>query len=253
MLISVVIPTLNRSQLVLEAVKSVLNQTVKPFEIIVVDDGSTDDTKEVLEDLNIKYIYQENKGVSSARNRGIQEARGGWIAFLDSDDVWLENKLEEQILFHQNNDFLISQTDESWVRDGQKVNKTKKYKKQSGAIFFHSLDVCSITPSSVIINKVIFEDIGLFDESLEVCEDYDLWLRITRLYPVGLIEKELIEKRAGHGDQLSFKYHSMDLYRLKALKKHSELPDVKDLIDKKRNILYKGAKKYNNDDLIKEL
>lgn len=254
MTISVVIPTFNRAEFVLQAVESVLNQTHKPDEIVVIDDGSTDNTKDLLKDLGVRYIYQENRGVAAARNRGVCEAKNEWIAFLDTDDIWLPEKQEEQIIFHkQNPNILISQTDELWIREGKKVNKPKRYKKHGGDLFFRSLDVCSITPSSVLVHKSVFDKAGLFDEKLEVCEDYDLWLRIAKEFPVGLIENELIEKRAGHGDQLSFRYHSMDMFRLKALKKHREIKEVRDLIDKKRDILYKGAKKYNNTQLMKEL
>ena len=137
MKISIIIPTYNRAKFLLEAVNSVFNQTVKPFEIIVIDDGSNDNTKEVLENLDVKYIYQKNRGVSSARNRGVKEAKGDWICFLDSDDIWLEDKLKEQILFHQNSDFLISQTDEVWIRNDKRVNKPKRYKKYGGNIFLN--------------------------------------------------------------------------------------------------------------------
>lgn len=248
--ISVVIPTFNRQDFIKRAVESVLNQSFQPLEIIVVDDGSTDNTKEVLKDLNITYIYQKNSGVSSARNRGIEIAKAQWVCFLDSDDIWEEKKLEKQVEFHKKNSFLISQTEEKWIRNNKLINKPKHYKKHSGDIFQHSLQLCSITPSSVIIHKDIFKDIGVFDEELQVCEDYDLWLRITQKYPVGLIPEELVQKIAGHNNQLSFTTPTMDLYRLRALEKHLDVQGVREVYDKKKNILINGAKKHGNRDLL---
>ncbi|MBU0650624.1 glycosyltransferase, partial [bacterium] len=128
----------------------------------------------------MSYHYQKNSGVSSARNKGILLSKGKYLAFLDSDDEWKKNKLKKQIEFFKENPALkICQTDEEWIRNGKWINQKKIHQKKSGWIFEPSLELCLISPSSVIIHKDIFDHIGLFDETLMACEDYDLWLRIT--------------------------------------------------------------------------
>lgn len=261
MQISVVIPTYNRYEFLQRALESVFSQTYKASEIIVIDDGSTDNTSEIQKDFpQIKYIYQTNSGVSSARNLGILNAVNEWVAFLDSDDTWHENKLQAQVAFHKENSvILMSYTDEQWIRDGKEVNIPKKFKKYGGEIFEKSLEFCNIAPSSVLIHKKLFVEVGYFDESLEVCEDYDLWLRIALKNKIGLIDKKLITKYAGHGDQLSFKYWGMDRFRVLALEKLLTLCDnskqyelIKQVAQKKYNLLLKGAKKYDKLSEIKK-
>jgi glycosyltransferase involved in cell wall biosynthesis len=217
--VSVIIPTYNRARIIEEAVDSVLAQDYKGFELIVVDDGSTDNTSEVLaryED-DIRMIFQMNKGVSAARNRGIAEAAGKLIAFLDSDDLWLPQKLSTQVeFFRQRPDALICQTEEVWVRNGVRVNPKQRHKKPSGMIFKPSLELCLVSPSAVMIRRELLDTVGNFDETLPACEDYDLWLRISCRFPVFLIETPLIVKRGGHDDQLS-KRAGLDKFRIKAI------------------------------------
>jgi len=218
--ISVIIPTYNRSAMLLRALESVRRQTLPPTEIIVVDDGSTDDTAKVItrEFPEVQYIHQENSGVSSARNTGINAARGEWIAFLDSDDEWLPTKLGEQVkALHHQPEYRISHTAEIWIRHGRQVNPMKKHRKYGGYIFQQCLPLCIISPSSVIIHRSVFQEVGMFDESLPACEDYDLWLRICARYPVLYIEKPLIVKYGGHLDQLSRRFWGMDRFRIYAL------------------------------------
>ena len=217
--VSVVIPTYNRAWVVKEAVDSVLAQDYKDFELIVVDDGSTDDTSEVLASYgdDIRVYFQENKGVSAARNRGMAEASGRFIAFLDSDDLWLPKKLSAQVeFFHQKPDALICQTEEVWIRNGIRVNPKKRHQKPSGMIFEPSLELCLVSPSAVMIRRDMLESSGGFDENLPACEDYDLWLRISCRFPVYLIDTPLIIKRGGHDDQLS-KKAGLDKFRIKAI------------------------------------
>jgi glycosyltransferase involved in cell wall biosynthesis len=217
--VSVVIPTYNRAWGVKAAVDSVLAQDYKDFELIVVDDGSTDDTSEVLASYgdDIRVYFQENKGVSAARNRGIAEASGRFIAFLDSDDLWLPKKLSAQVeFFHQKPDALICQTEEVWIRNGIRVNPKKRHQKPSGMIFEPSLELCLVSPSAVMIRRDMLESSGGFDENLPACEDYDLWLRISCRFPVYLIDTPLIIKRGGHDDQLS-KKAGLDKFRIKAI------------------------------------
>lgn len=222
MKVSVIIPTFNREKRLKEALDSVLNQTIKPFEIIVVDDGSTDNTKNLIKrnypDFN--YIYQENKGVSAARNLGIKNAKGDLLAFLDSDDSWKPEKLEKHIEFIMKNPkYRVSQTDEIWIRNGKFVNPMKKHKKVGGDIFIPSLNLCLISPSAVIIEKSAFEYYGLFDENLKACEDYDLWLRVSAFEEIGLLEEKLTVKYGGHSDQLSKAFPAMDRFRVYAIEK----------------------------------
>jgi glycosyltransferase involved in cell wall biosynthesis len=220
-LVSVIIPTYNRAWVLREAIDSILAQEFKDFELIVVDDGSTDNTGEILDsyEQDILVLRQSNKGVSAARNRGIDAAEGRLIAFLDSDDLWLPRKLSSQVdFFNSNPAAVINQTEEIWVRNGVRVNPKTRHHKFSGMIFERSLALCLVSPSAVMIKKNLFSEVGVFDENLPACEDYDLWLRISCRYPVHLIETPLIMKRGGHADQLS-KAHGLDKYRIQALKK----------------------------------
>lgn len=221
-LVSIIIPTYNRSSFLLEAVGSVLQQTFKDFELIVVDDGSTDGTAEALkkDKDRLTVHYQANQGVSAARNQGLRLARGRWIAFLDSDDLWLPKKLETQMgFFSRHEEAVISQTEEIWVRNGRRVNPQKKHQKYSGDIFAPSLDLCLVSPSAVMIKRDVFDAVGFFDESLPACEDYDLWLRISAQWPVYLINQPLIIKQGGHPDQLSRTIPTLDRYRIQSLVK----------------------------------
>jgi len=221
--VSVVIPTYNRAWCIGRAISSVLYQEFEEYEVIVVDDGSTDNTKEILSLFGnrIRVIsHPENKGVSCARNTGIKSSRYRYIAFLDSDDYWLPKKLLAQMeFFEKNPDALICQTQEIWIRKGKRVNPKKKHLKPSGDIFIPSLRLCLVSPSAVMLKKSLFDEVGLFDEQLPVCEDYDMWLRISCRYPVYLLDKELVVKTGGHTDQLSSKYWGMDRYRIYSLVK----------------------------------
>ncbi len=220
-LVSVIIPTYNRGWILKEAIDSVLAQDFADFELIVVDDGSTDNTQDILSSYkeNIVVLRQDNKGVSSARNRGVVSASGQFIAFLDSDDLWLPKKLSMQVgFFNTNPDALICQTEEKWFRNGIRVNPKKRHKKLTGDIFEPSLYLCLVSPSAVMIKCSLFEKTGMFDETLPACEDYDMWLRVSCRHPVYLINTPLIIKRGGHDDQLSGS-SGLDRYRIQSLKK----------------------------------
>jgi len=220
--VSVILPTFNRMPLLERALLSVLDQTVQPQEIIVVDDGSTDGTAGLLRGRypQVRYFYQSNQGVSRARNTGISMARAPWIAFLDSDDQWLENKLALQWeLLQASSGYWLCHTEEIWIRHGKRVNPMNKHKKYAGHIYDKCLPLCAISPSSVMLHRELLETVGLFDEALPACEDYDLWLRICSRYPVLFIETPLIVKYGGHEDQLSRRYWGMDRFRIQALLK----------------------------------
>lgn len=254
--VSVVIPTFNRKGFLKEAIESVLRQTYKDLEVIVVDDGSEDGTEEVITaygDKRIKYVWQPNRGPSAARNRGAAMAGGEFLAFLDSDDLWTPRKLEKQVSFFEENPFArICYTDEIWIRRGVRVNPKKRHQKYSGWIYPYCLPLCIISPSSVMFKRELWEEIGGFDESFPFCEDYEIWLRISSVEPIFLIPEKLIVKRGGHEDQLSRRW-GMDVWRVKALVKilsQRQLPSewkaltVQELL-KKAQIAINGFRKRN--------
>lgn len=220
--VSVIIPTFNRAQVLGRALDSVFAQTFQNFEIVVVDDGSTDETPELLAAYGsrVTVLAQANRGVSSARNRGIRASSGEYVAFLDSDDAWLPDKLTRQIaVLDQHPDIPLCHTEEIWIRRGVRVNQMKKHHKQGGYIFPACLPFCVISPSSAMLRRAVFDEVGDFDESLPACEDYDLWLRITKTYPVIFISDPLIVKYGGHADQLSRMHWGLDRFRIRALEK----------------------------------
>ncbi len=220
--VSAIIPTFNRLGSLCSAIDSVLAQQYPLHELIVVDDGSTDGTALHLTRHYpmVKLIRQSNHGVSYARNRAIEQAQGEWLAFLDSDDRWFPDKIGTQIQALADAPAnRLCHCDEHWIRNGERVNPKRKHQKRGGHIFEHCLPLCVISPSATMIHKSLFDDIGLFDESLPACEDYDLWLRICAQESVLYVDQPLLEKTGGHDDQLSQRYPAMDRFRLQALAK----------------------------------
>ena len=265
---SVIIPTYNRNHTLKRAVKSVLKQTHKDFELIIVDDGSNDETSDYLSELKVKFptkklivISQDNKGVSAARNEGIKNSSGEWIAFLDSDDEWSKRKLEIQKKYIEKNPRIKwCHGNERWVRNGEHLNQKKVHQKDGGDLFLRSLGLCLISPSTVVIHHRLFQELGNFREDFVVCEDYDLWLRFLNKYEIGFCEEVLITKYGGHDDQLSKKFKAMDYYRVKSM--NSILPvisnqervsAVKEQIQKKCVILISGYKKFGNIENLEEI
>jgi len=217
-LISAIIPTYNRAWCVREAVDSVLAQRGAEVECIVVDDGSSDGTRELLADMSVRYIYQENRGPAAARNRGIAEAGGEFIAFLDSDDLWTKDKCARQERYlRENPDCLLVHCNERWIRNGEHLNQGKRHVRGGGDQFERSLELCCISPSSVMVRHGLFDRVGAFDEAAAPCEDYDLWLRVTARFPVGFIPDVLVIKRGGHPDQLTRRIPNLDYYRIMAI------------------------------------
>lgn len=218
--VSCIITTFNRASYLNQAIESIMAQNFKSFELIVVDDGSTDHTGSMLEGHKkaIHYIFQPNRGASAARNRGLEMAKGEYIAYLDSDDLWDPHKLSLQTRFlDRNPDYPLCYTEEIWYRNGIRVNPRDRHRKYSGHIFQKCLPLCIISPSSAMIRRKTLVDLGGFDEDLPAAEDYDLWLRVTCRYPVYLLPLPLITKRGGHSDQLSRKVANLDKYRIQAL------------------------------------
>jgi len=252
--VSVIIPTFNRQEVIERALRSVYAQNRPADEVIVVDDGSSDGTETIITEgfPEVTYLYQENRGVSAARNRGILEAKGEWIAFLDSDDEWLPGKLERQLQqLSEQPDLRICHTEEIWIRNGTRVNQMDKHAKSGGWIFNKCLPLCAMSPSSILIHRTLFETLGGFDENLPACEDYDLWLRMTARHPVLYISEPQIKKYGGHDDQLSRKFWGMDRFRIASLEKtiNSGLLNKMDreaaieMLIKKTNIYLKGLRK----------
>ncbi|HCM41807.1 MAG TPA: glycosyl transferase [Candidatus Omnitrophica bacterium] len=259
---SVIIPSYNRAPILERAIQSVLIQKGPPFEIIVVDDGSTDETEKVVHNLfrlagntrplPLKFVAQENRGVSAARNTGIYHSKGEWLAFLDSDDEWLPGKLEAQTRFFEAHpEYQICQTDEIWIRNGFRVNKMKKHEKKGGWIFNECLPLCAVSPSAVMMHRSLFDEVGLFREDYPACEDYELWLRVAPRYPIGLVPEPYLKKYGGHEDQLSHQFEAMDRFRAKALSEviasgilHTKQKQAAQaMLDEKLRILQLGAEK----------
>jgi len=254
MQISVIIPSYNRAHTLANALDSVLAQSYRASQIIVVDDASEDETALLLShypDVEVVRM-QSNQGVSAARNAGLAAANGEWIALLDSDDEWLPEKLAQQVAAAQRQpEIRIFHTQEQWVRNGRRVNAMNKHAKPDGWIYQDSLALCCVSPSSVMIHRTVFEQCGGFDTQLPACEDYDLWLRIFSRYPVCLIDQELLIKYGGHPDQLSRQHWGMDRFRIIALQKmlESDLLNAEDrdlsrkMLLEKCAVLIQGANK----------
>ncbi len=226
----------------------------------MVDDGSTDNTQELLSEFypSVQIIEQRNSGVSAARNAGVKVAAGEWLAFLDSDDEWLPDKIEKQMTAASDNpDYKLIHCDEIWIRNGVRVNAMDKHEKFGGFIFDKCLPRCVISPSATIIQRDLFDEIGLFDETMPACEDYDLWLRICSRYPVLYLEEKLLRKYGGHEDQLSRKHWGMDRFRVEALDRiiragsldKAQLSSARSMLITKCNILLAGAEKHGNVEL----
>ncbi|MBI5250933.1 MAG: glycosyltransferase [Desulfomonile tiedjei] len=254
-LVTVIIPTYNRALLVRRAIRSVLRQTFPDFEVIVVDDGSDDSTPEVLDRFgrSIKWMSQKHSGVSAARNTGIEQANGRLLAFLDSDDEWRAEKLARQVALFKKcrKTSFICHTDEIWKRDGKVVSQKKIHRKQGGSFFERALELCLISPSSVMISRSLLDEVGWFDTELIAAEDYDLWLRITAFHEVDFVPEPLVVKHGGGPDQLSMTTPAIDTYRIRAILKILADPRltedyrkaaVKELI-RKCKIVYLGCLK----------
>ena len=194
MKVSVIITTYNRSKLLKRAIESVLSQTFKDFEMIVVDNGSTDNTKEIAKDYNVKYIFQENSGgAAKPKNTGIKVAQGKYIATLDDDDEWLPTKLEKQIELLENSDFDV-------VGCNILINGKIKYKIPKYKNLFERMLVTDDmgTGSAIVYKKKVFDEAGLFDENLKSGQDKEMRIRLARDYKFGFVDEYLINYYTGH-------------------------------------------------------
>ena len=261
--VSVIIPTYNRVKFLPACINSVLKQSIPVEEIILVDNNSSDGTVNYIRDKfkMVRVLIERNKGVSFARNLGILNSKNNWVAFLDSDDEWMPDKIQKQIELIKRLNYKVNfiHTNEKWVRNNIILNQKKKHAKKGGYIFQDCLDICKISPSSTLIKKSLFDQYGLFNTKFKVCEDYELWLRFTSKIEIGYINEVLIKKNGGHNDQLSKKYWGIDRYRIKALEKlivtnnltiEYKVMAVKKLIEK-INILILGAINRKNKRILK--
>ena len=262
-LVSVIIPTYNRAYILPLAIESVINQTFQDLELIIIDDASEDNTKELVEKYmrisKIPIVYFRNKkrlGPAGARNIGIELAKGRLIAFLDSDDRFLPEKIEKQVKFLEKHpEYFLVQTEEIWYKQGKRIFPKRIHRKAKGFFFHRAVKLCVVSMSTVIIKKEVFKEVGKFDENFPVCEDYEFWLRVSLKYPMGLVEEELVAKDGGRPDQLSAQ-KGLDYYRVLALikifKQYNKVltPEQKLLLykeaKKKFQIFWKGALKYGN-------
>jgi len=251
---SIIIPTFNRRDFLHKAISTVIAQTFQDWELVVVDDGSTDNTEQMVrafEDPRIHFIFQSNHGVAHARNQGLKVAKGQWVAFLDSDDWWLPQKLNvfAQNIDH-NPDIKIFHSEETWFRQGELLNQKSKHQKPDGWVYLNALPLCCISISTAVIHNSVLEQVGHFDESLPACEDYDFWLRATHTFEVKLIPEYLTEKEGGREDQLSSQ-PGLDQYRVQALAKMlrsgalapEEFEATRKELCKKARVFVNGAQK----------
>lgn len=261
-LVSVILPTYNRAQLTKRALLSVLAQSYSQLEIFIVDDGSEPSQQIDFSSFNDSRIYYHSiphSGVSAARNAGINKSTGSLIALLDSDDEWMPQKIARQVeLLESNADISLCHTEEEWIRRGRRVNPRQIHKKADGEAFASCVSMCCISPSAAMIRRELFSEIGLFDEAMRVCEDYDLWLRFTANHRVALISEPLVRKYGGHQDQLSQSEPAIDRFRVFALCKLliaqklslSQIELVQSGIAQRLSVLCLGAEKRENLALI---
>lgn len=263
-LVSVILPTYNRAGLIGRALDSVLAQSYANWECVIMDDGSGDNTADVLgayDDPRIVRLKQENRGVSSARNAAMRAAGGEVFALLDSDDEWLPDKLAVQLAYMREHGYEISQTEEVWVRNGKRVNQPARYARPEGWFFEQSLEMCLISPSCAMFTRSVWERIGPFDTAMPSCEDYDLWLRACLEYPVGLVPGKLTVKHGGRDDQLSNCVPCADKYRIRALIKllqgreldENQRDMALDSLDRKVAIYMQGCEKRGKDDEARQV
>ncbi len=205
--VSVIIPTYNRANILGQAIKSVLAQTYSDYELIVIDDGSTDDTRKIIEAFSGKvlYLWQSNKGVSSARNHGIRMSRGDYIAFLDSDDSWSHDKLDLQVKYldsHPGVGLVFADAVLEHENGGEFQKRSDLVYRGGSPSLKHLLLANPIPCLTVMVRRQCLDEVGLFDESLTIGEDYDLWLRVSKRCHIGHIGKVLAHYRVHSSNAL---------------------------------------------------
>lgn len=250
---SAIVTSCQRPAALARALDSVVSQSLAAKEILVIEDGKDERIKALVKSQypKARLIPNHGSGISAARNTAINTANENWLAFLDDDDQWMKTKVEEQMRAISQSNLRLCHTNEIWLRDGERINQHKHHTKSGGAIYFRCLELCCISPSSVLMAKSLFADYGLFDEDLPVCEDYDMWLRICAYEEVSYINQPLTIKHGGHKGQLSHRYWGMDRFRIQALRKMLQHPQLRPAyraatlqsLKKRLNVLQQGAAK----------
>jgi glycosyltransferase involved in cell wall biosynthesis len=252
---SIIIPSYNRAVILPSTIQSVLEQTYNNWELIIVDDGSTDNTKEVVEkfvknDNRIRYIYQENSERSAARNNGIRNSNGKWICFLDSDDTYKKNHLQtlfESIEFDSQNNqhfefYFTSQETHYTINNTKKITKTNFDHNQANYFFASE----SIVPGRVCISKNVLDKLN-FDEEIVIVEDSDLWFRISCYHKTKFIDEATFIYNIHEDNSINVKNNAY-LTRLNGLQKTFSKPEKKFLTRKEiktiLNNCYFGIHKY---------
>ncbi len=253
-LVSVIIPTYNRVNVICEAIDSVAKQSYKNIEIIVVNDGSTDNTEEVVNNyintqtqriINppiIKYFNKQNGGCSSARNFGIKEAKGDYLAFLDSDDLWYPNKLEKQIkALITNTDYGLSISNIEFINENKEHVSFSNLRKsiiKDGDILEYILRMPRMTCSYIVARKDVFSEVGLFDETFKTANDFDMILRICNKFKTVLIEDSLVRYKKSN-NSVSHKLFSRG--RLMAVEKFKRYAPI--FVNKNKRLISKTIAK----------
>lgn len=226
--VSVVIPAYNTAQYVATAIESALDQTAVPREVIVVDDGSSDETRAVVERFGgiVRYVFQQNQGVSAARNRGIDASSGRYVAFLDADDAWLPRKIEKQIAAIQRGNGRASYTAQWIVNDEMRplfVNRNGG----RGASVDALLTIGNVigSPSSVLCERALFGEVGSFDGAFSTCADWEMWIRIATVTNFLFVDEPLLQYRV-HGNNMSLEIALLERDSLRTLRKGFSSPVI---------------------------
>lgn len=246
-LISVVIPTYNRSDYLIEALNSVINQTYKNIEIIIVDDGSKDNTKEIVNNYielnktkNIRYYYKDNGGVATARNFGIKHSEGVFIAFLDSDDLWKKDKLLKQIkLFNDPKIGLVHSHYSILKEDNQLITNIPEEEGKFNGNMYYKMRIYNIVgTSTVVIRKECIDKVGFFEGEYSPAEDYDLWLKISKEYNFGYISESLVYYREFSSENISRNLTKLENGVIKILNKHWDNISLNKIEKEDRDLAY---------------
>jgi len=233
-LVSVIMPTYNRAEFIGKAIDSVLAQDYKHLELIIIDDGSTDDTKEIVESYlsdKILYYYQDNSGQSVARNNGINHANGKYIAFLDSDNIYNPGKISTQVAFlNENSEYQVIYGDDEFIDENGNTFSTKNMQRYSGFIYDKLLINNIISHNTVMARKYCFEEMGGFNEFLSVADDYELWLRFSTRYrfyymPVLFVKYRVMENQISTDKEKRFESNEIIIRR--SMEQNSELVNKK--------------------------
>jgi len=223
--VSIIMPAYNAAKTISDSIQSVLNQTYTDWELIIINDGSSDSTSSIVgayPDPRIILLEQQNSGVAEARNNGIRHARGNMIAFLDSDDLWIETKLEKFMLFIQQQNFCgLAYSKIRYFSDNPAdslpYNPWEPFHEINP---YHNLLLIDYIPTlTVMVNKIIFDEVGLFDKNFFGTEDWDMWLRIVKKHPIALISEELSLYR-NHESGISKKFDRQHQQQYNVMQKH---------------------------------